>query len=234
MPNSVFRDLIQLVVDRDADAAERLLRAHPELASMASPSGATRGQSTEYFYPAIGHYLYAGDTALHMAAAALSKPIAERLILCDADPRARNRRGAEPLHYAADGDRLKTQEQSEGIRYLVSVGADPNAVDRSGVTPLHRAVRRRSLAACRALLDCGADPLRRNGSGSMPLHLAVQTTGASGSATPTARENQAAIIKLLIEHGARPADRDAKGKTVAEAATSEWIRQLLLAEWPGQ
>ena len=227
MQKSAFLDLIQLVVDGDADEVARVLRTQPELALMASPRGATRQESTECFYPAIGHYLYAGDTALHMAAAAISKAIAKQLIFCGADPRARNRRGAEPLHYAADGDRLESRAQADVIEYLVSVGADPNAVDKSGVAPLHRAVRRRSLAACRALLDDGADPRQRNGSGSTPLHLAVQTTGASGSGSDEARENQAEIIKLLLKRGAKPTDQDAKGKTVEQAATSEWVRELL-------
>jgi ankyrin repeat protein len=195
---SAFKDLMQLIVDGDEDAVAQLLRTQRELASMASPSGATRQDSADHFYSQIGHYLYGGDTALHMAAAALSKPIAERLISCGADPRAKNRRGAEPLHYAADGDRLNAKAQKDVIEYLISAGADPNSVDKSGVAPLHRAVRRRSVAACLALLDGGADPQKRNGSGSTPLHLAVQTTGASGSGSDVARRQQTEIIRLLL------------------------------------
>jgi hypothetical protein len=37
------------------------------------------------------------------------------------------------------------------------------------------------------------------------------------------------IIKLLSEHGARPTDVDANGKTVGAAAASDWIRDLLNA-----
>jgi hypothetical protein len=37
------------------------------------------------------------------------------------------------------------------------------------------------------------------------------------------------IIKLLLEHGARPTDVDANGKTVGAAAASDWIRDLLNA-----
>ena len=122
MEKSAFLDLIQLIVDGDADAVAIMLREQPELALIRSSHGATRQESTEYFYPSIGHYLYSGDTALHMAAAAISRPIAEQFILCGADPRAKNRRGAEPLHYAADGDRLKARAQTDVIEYLVSVG----------------------------------------------------------------------------------------------------------------
>jgi hypothetical protein len=203
-----------------------MLRESPELALIAAPKGASRQASGDFFYPTIRHYLYAGDTPLHMAAAAVSKEVAAILISAGANPRARNRRGAEPVHYAADGDRNKNQ--ADLIALLISAGANPNAVDRSGVAPIHRAVRKRSLIACRALLEGGADPRLRSGSGSTPLHLAVQTTGASGSGTNEARENQAGIITLLLQHGAKASDIDGKGKSVHEAATSEWIRELLI------
>jgi ankyrin repeat protein len=113
------------------------------------------------------------------------------------------------------------------IEYLISKGADPNAVDKTGVAPLHRAVRKRSLAAVRALLDGGADARKPNKSGSTPLHLAVQNTGASGSGSDAAHEQQVEIIKLLLARGARPTDKDSQGKTVKQAATSVWIRELL-------
>jgi len=199
----------------------------PALATTASPVGATRQRATDFFFTAISHYLYAGDTALHMAAAAFSRPMAELLITHGAGCRARNRRGAEPLHYAADGGRREPQAQAGMIEYLISKGAEPNAVDKTGVAPLHRAVRGRSLAAVQALLDGGADPRQPNKSGSTPLHLAVQNTGASGSGSDEARQQQAAIIKLLLARGARPTDKDSQGKTVRRAATSVWIRELL-------
>src|SRR5687767_15863311 len=139
---------------------------------MSSEVGATRQEASPFFFAAIAHYLYAGDTALHMAAAAFRRPVAELLIAHGADCRAKNRRGAEPLHYAADANRWDPAAQAETITYLISIGADANAVDSAGVAPLHRAVRTRSLAAVRALLDCGADARRPNKSGSTPLHLA--------------------------------------------------------------
>jgi ankyrin repeat protein len=113
------------------------------------------------------------------------------------------------------------------IGYLISKGAEPNAVDKTGVAPLHRAVRTRSLAAVQALLDGGADPRKPNNAGSTPLHLAVQPTGKSGSGSGEARQQQAAIIKLLLARGARPTDKDSQGKTVKQAATSVWVRELL-------
>src|SRR5215468_12136473 len=227
METSTFLEFIRLVVAGDTDRVSRRLSAAPALATTGSPVGATRQQATDFFFTAISHYLYAGDTPLHMAAAASSRPMAELLMSHGADCRARNRRGAEPLHYAADGGRREPRAQAGIIEYLISMGAEPNAVDKSGVAPLHRAVRARSLAAVQELLDGGADPLRPNKSGSTPLHLAVQNTGKSGSGSDHAHRQQAAIIKLLLARGARPTDKDSQGKSVKQAARSVWIRELL-------
>ena len=227
METSAFLEFIRLVVAGDADSVSRRLSAAPALATTVSPGGATRQEATDFFFTEISHYLYAGDTALHMAAAAFSRPMAKLLISHGADCRAKNRRGAEPLHYAADGNRWEPRAQADVIEYLISIGAEPNAVDKTGVAPLHRAVRTRSLAAIRALLDGGANPRKPNKAGSTPLHLAVQPTGASGSGSDTARQQQAEIISLLLERGARPTDKDARGKRVYQAAASERIRALL-------
>jgi len=122
--------------------------------------------------------VYVGDTALHIAAAAHHRELSKLVVAQGADVRARNRRGAEPLHYAADGspaagDRDR-DAQREVIIYLIEEGADPNAMDKSGVAALHRAVRNRSSDAVSALIDNGADPRLMKKSGSTPLHLAVQ------------------------------------------------------------
>lgn len=198
-----FREFIQLVTTGDTDQVSWSLSAHPEFATLAADKGATREDSTPYFLANISHFIYAGDTALHMAAAAFKREVATLLVLHDADCRARNRMGAEPLHYAADANRWDPAAQAETIEYLISAGADPNALDDRGVSPLHRAVRTRSLDAVRALIDGGADPNAANKSGSTPLRLAVHTTGRSGSGSLRAKEQQAAIQRFLIEHGAK-------------------------------
>ncbi len=220
-------DFIRLVVAGELDAVRRRLSADSGLATIAAPVGATRQESVTFFFTEIRHYMYAGDTALHMAAAAFCRPVAEILVAHGADCRARNRRGAEPLHYAADANRHEPRAQAAVIEYLLSVGADPSALDNSGVAALHRAVRTRSLSAVRALLDGGADPRQRNKSGSTPLHLAVQNTGRGGSGSAAARREQAGIIRLLLERGARPTDRNDQGRPVQQAAISDWIRQLV-------
>ena len=227
METSAFLEFIRLVIDGDLGQVSRRLRTSPALATMSLTVGATRAQAYDYFFPKISHYIYGGDSSLHMAAAAFSYPMAEVMISHGADCRARNRRGAEPLHYASDGNGSDSQTQANVIQYLVSVGADPNAVDKSGVAPLHRAVRSRSHQAVRALLDAGANLRQPNNSGSTPLHLAVQTTGARGSGSDESRHQQELIIRLLLERGARLSDEDSRGKTVKQAATNSWIRELL-------
>jgi len=225
--DSVLLEFIHAVVAGDLDAVSRRLQANPSLATTASAVGATRQDAATYFISDISHYLYEGDTALHLAAAAFQRGVAELLVTGGADCRAKNRRGAEPLHYAADANHRRPAAQADIIEYLIATGADPNAVDHDGVTPLHRAVRTRSLAAVRALLDRGANPRQPNDSGSTPLHLAVQTTGRGGSGSAEAREQQAGIVLLLLQRGARPTDRDRNGKHVYDAARSEWLRDLL-------
>src|SRR5262249_61067108 len=98
METSAFFEFIRLVVAGDTDRVSRRLRAAPALATTASPVGATRQQATDFFFTTISHYLYAGDTALHIAAAAFSRPMAELLITHGADCRTRNRRGGGPPH----------------------------------------------------------------------------------------------------------------------------------------
>jgi ankyrin repeat protein len=224
---SDFLDFVRDVVNGEIDEVSRRLAVSPSFATISSDVGATRKDASTYFFSEIAHYLYAGDTALHMAAAAFRRPVAKLLVAHGADCRAKNRRGAEPLHYAADANRWNPTSQAEIIEYLLSVGADPNALNSDGVAPLHRAVRTRSLPAVRVLLDGGANPRAPNKAGSTPLHLAVQTTGRGGSGSQHAREQQAGIIKLLLERGASPADKDGRGKQVDQAATSEWVRNLL-------
>ena len=225
--DAAFREFAASVVAGDVAAVSRRLAEMPDLATAAAGDGATRSDSASFFFAEIKHYLYQGDTALHMAAAAFARPVAEQLVAHGADVRAANRRGAQPLHYAADANHWNPDAQAATIAYLTSVGADPGAVDRSGVAPLHRAVRTRSLPAVQALLAAGADPRQPNAQGSTPLHLAVQPTGRGGAGSEHARGQQAGIVELLLQRGAHPDDRDGRGKTVLAAATSDWLRALL-------
>jgi ankyrin repeat protein len=198
--------LFRAIASGDGAAARRILAAPPHLAKACIENNATRQTAKAFFPDDIRRQVYAGDTALHVAAAAYEKRILQSLIKMGADVRARNRRGAEPLHSAAVGSpgtpRWKPGAQIAAIAYLIEAGADPNAGDKSGVTPLHRAVRTRCAAACRALLERGADARQKNNSGSIPMVLATFNTGRSGSGLPEAKAEQREIIRLLQEHDA--------------------------------
>jgi ankyrin repeat protein len=223
--------LFRAIASRDDLEIARRLDSSRDLASCPIRIGASRHDAETYFLTPIRHYVYAGDTALHIAAAAHQRELTESLVTRGADVRARNRRGAEPLHYAADGspgaEHWDPVAQRDVITYLIEAGADPNAFDKSGVAPLHRAVRTRCSAAVGALIENGANPLLMNKNGSTPLHLAVQNTGQSDSGSEAAKDEQGRIIALLLGYGASPTDADANGKTVAAAASSDWIRDLL-------
>jgi ankyrin repeat protein len=202
-----FRALVQAIVSGEVVVARKMVRALPHLAKARAAYGATRQTAAEHFYKEILHYMYEGDTALHMAAAAYQEQMASELIDRGGDVRAKNRRGAEPIHYAADGvpggPAWNPDAQAATIACLIAAGADPNVNDKSGVAPLHRAVRSRCAAAVKVLLESGADVDAANGRGSTPLLLAMQNTGRGGTGSVRAKAQQAEILRLLKEYGAR-------------------------------
>jgi len=222
--------LIRAIVNDDERMVTTLIGRSPSLARRHFEVGATRQRETDFFFEEIKHYLYAGDTALHAAAAGYRLGIARQLIKSGSDVRAANRRGAEPLHYAADGipgsRHWNPGAQADIIALLIDAGADPNALDKSGVAPLHRAVRQRCLGAVDSLLRNRSSVRLRNKSGSTALHLAVQNTGRGGTGSAQSKALQREVIGLLIKAGANPQDRDGRGKTVRQCVRENWIEAL--------
>jgi hypothetical protein len=80
-----------------------LLADAPELALARLGVGGSRHGGDEYFLDEIDHLVYAGDTTLHIAAAAHEPGAAGEFVNAGAIVAAANRRGAQPLHYAVDG-----------------------------------------------------------------------------------------------------------------------------------
>ncbi len=199
--------MVTAIFDGNVAKAAEMLSASPGLAAASFRTGASRAVEKPYFLTRIGRYIYAGDTALHIAAAAYHAQIVELLIKAGAGVHATNRFGYNPLHAAAAGNpgslRWNPTQQADTIRILIKAGADPNATDKRGVTPTHIAVRTRCSLAVKTLLASGADPARRNKNGSDAMVLAVNTTGRGGSGSPEAKAEQRQIIELLSHAGLR-------------------------------
>jgi len=186
-------------VMQDQTAISKLLSKSPDLVRARAKH--------DYLVKSIPHWLYSGDTPLHLASAGLQIDSARLLVEHGADVNAQNRRGATPLHYACDprpksGGVWNPEAQAALIELLIRSGANVDRADKGGAVPLHRAVRARSASAVRSLLENGARvDVRLGKRGSWPMDLAVQSTGASGTAG--ADEEQTQIIALLLAHGAR-------------------------------
>ena len=190
----------------DERAAVQFVRATPEIAQART--------AEDRFVEAIPHQSYVGDTALHLAAAALQPLVVKALIDAGADPNALNRRGACPLHYACDPrparKTVDPSKQRSVIDLLLDAGSDIEHTDKAGAAPLHRAVRARSPEAVRCLLERGARVGATHGrQRTTPLHIVMHSTGASG--TKGTRAEQREIADLLLEYGADRRAMDANG-----------------------
>ncbi len=218
-------NLLNAIAENDVGTAQKLLRTDPGLATALI-------RTARLYETGIFHWIYVGDTPLHLAAAGYRTKIVELLLATGADPNAAmNRRKSTPLHYAADGfitgPAWDAKRQVETIRFLLDRGGDLHARDANGATPLHRAVRTRCVAAAKLLLRGGSDPVARNKAGSTVFHLAVQNTGRGGSGAAAAVEAQREMIAAFLSLGIGIDLRDGKGKSVVDCARSEWIRAML-------
>ena len=128
----------------------------------------------------------------------------------------------------------------EDISACLALGADPNAESETGWTPLHFAAANKDLAVIQALMAAGADPKARNygGRGVTPLEIAVrfndsatvfQALMAADPATGSSRDWQllhtagygtAAELRMLLDRGGDPHERDTVGLTLLHRAAS--------------
>jgi ankyrin repeat protein len=213
-------------IDDDGHArVKKLLRGDPSLATFAIPEA-------RLYQSKIFHWIYVGDTPLHLAAAGYRVEIVQLLLAAGAAPNSHaNHRQSGPLHYAADTCTISpawsARKQLETLGILLDAGARLNAQDKNGATPLHRAVRTRGAKAVKFLLKAGSVPLLKNKPGSTAFHLAVQNTGRGGSGTDDAKAAQKEIIQAFLSFGLKASLKDLNGKSVLDWAKSDWIRDLL-------
>ena len=198
---ATLMDFLRAIARNDRARVSALLAGTPELALARLEVGATRHDAQEYFLDEIDHHMYAGDTALHVAAAAYQATVARELVAAGAAIAAEDRRGAQPLHYAVDGipgsARWDPVAQRDTIACLLEFGADPNACRRERDDPAAPCRAQPVAAAVEVLLGAGADPQATNRRGSTAMQLVGWTTGRGGTGSAAARTQQQEIIRLL-------------------------------------
>jgi hypothetical protein len=87
--------LFDAIATNDRTRARRTLDSSPNLASLPIHVAASRANADTFFISAIRHCVYAGDTALHIAAASYQRELVEFLVTkrgrgeCSQPPRSR-------------------------------------------------------------------------------------------------------------------------------------------------
>ncbi len=213
------------ILDDNPGTVKKCLKSSPSLATQLIPT-------PKLYDSKIYHWIYVGDTLLHLAAAGYRTEIVQLLLQTGANANsAKNMRKSTPLHYAADGfitgPTFDPTKQVATLRCLIEHGGNICAQDMNGATALNRAVRTRCAAAVKFLLEAGSDPTRPNKPGSTPFHLAVQNTGRGGSGERAAIDAQRDIIKQFLTRGVSLELKDYRGKTVTDSIQSTWIREFV-------
>src|SRR6266850_618095 len=130
MPDQ-FQSLLEAILDDDRARVKELLNMDATLARTTVTDAKHESR--------IAHWVYAGDTALHVAAAGYRLEIAKMLLAAGADAgAAKNHRSSQPLHYASDGylesASWDAQRQVRMIELLLKSGSDIHARDKNGAT----------------------------------------------------------------------------------------------------
>jgi ankyrin repeat protein len=165
-----------------------------------------------------------------------------------ANPNATEPDGTTPLHYAV------RQNSVEGVDLLLGAQADAKVANRYGVTPLWVACTNGNASIIERLIKAGADPNAPNPEGETPLMTAARTGkveavrmllvhGAKVDAKEQWRgqtalmwasaENNATVVKALVEAGADVSTRTSAGFDAllfaVRAGSAEAVEALLQA-----
>src|SRR5215475_2353684 len=121
--------LLRAIVDDDRATVRSLIATDPSLVARVA-------SKARLYKSGIFHWLDAGDTALHLAAAGYRTELVQLLLAAGADAHAKNRTKSGPLHYASDGyvtgPAWNSERQVKTICCLLQAGAEVSAPDKNG------------------------------------------------------------------------------------------------------
>ena len=198
-----------------------------------------------------------GMTPLYFAACHNHAEVMRILLHHGAEVDAKNTNGGSALHGAS------AHGHPEVVRLLLQHGAELASKNEDGWTPLHDAAIHKHANVIRVLLENGAEVSPKNNTGWTPLHLAISKgndntevvgllldNGAVSGADVEEEETKdvltplhlaallghAALVALMLEHGAAPSDKNDIGATLlhnAVLATKRGWTPLHLAACKG-
>lgn len=117
------------------------------------------------------------------------------------------------------------------VELLISRGANVNATDPYGITPLISAIRTNNpnLAIIKKLIESGANvnwnPAERRPCSNPKARDDENWVTFAPALSEAAAEGHAAVVKLLLEHGADPNIRDCDGLTALDHTKHYRIRE---------
>ena len=146
-------------------------------------------------------------TPLHFAACHGHDRVGQELLEANAQVDTRTAKGQTALHLALENDHRSL------AKTLLDLDADVNGRDQAHLSPLDVAVRKGCMGCVKWLVDRGAD-LNPPPGQRAPVMLAVQ-------------ENQGAIARYLIDHGADTEVTDEGGATLLQVAKDNGLGEVL-------
>lgn len=163
-----------------------------------------------------------GRTPVMAAAEVGCGPVVGMLVDQGADTSIRDVEGRVALHYAAKGG------DAAAVEAIIATNRQTiSATDVRGVTPLMMAARGGWESTVRMLLDRGASVVITDSDGRTPLIWATLEPYRDSTLPPgvtsmgydeVTKERHSRTVMVLLEHGASPSSRDARGKNALEYA----------------
>ena len=144
---------------------------------------------------------------LYMAATLDNDDIVRDILLYDADVNVQVSTGEAPLYWATFHDNQRM------VDVLLANYADVNIQTDDGYTPLYWAVSHNNKIMVEQLLEVDAE-INVGHDDTIPLYIAV-------------RNNEPSIVHLLLDQGAIPGIRDAKGRTLLLIAIRDNLKTTL-------